>query len=60
MAASEKQMVSMINVVIQIRLNADIPKADLEQFINELEYEITDTTGKASIESTEIIEFEAI
>jgi hypothetical protein len=47
--------VGTIEVTIRIRLNQDISVEQAREFVNEMDYEIKDTTGKVSIADTEVV-----
>lgn len=51
-------MQGIIKVTIMVRLNSDVDEETVKKFVDYMDYEIKDTTGKVSIESTEIIDFE--
>lgn len=48
--------IGVIDIKIRVRLNSDISPDLARKFVNELDYEIKDTTSQVSIEGTEIIE----
>lgn len=47
--------IGSIEVTIRIRLNADVTLEEARKFIEEMDYEIKDTTGKLSICETEVV-----
>ena len=50
-----KPTVGSFEVTIRIRLNQDVTVEEARAFINEMDYEIKDTTDNLSIVETEII-----
>jgi len=50
-----KPTIGSIEVTIRIRLNQDVTIDEARAFINEMDYEIKDTTDHLSIAETEII-----
>ena len=49
-------MKGSIEVKICIRLNQDVTPEVARRFVDEMEYEIKDTTGLVSIAETEVVE----
>lgn len=48
--------IGIIDIKIRIRLNSDISSELARTFVDELDYDIKDTTGQVFIESTEIVD----
>lgn len=48
--------IGSFTVTIRVRLNQDITLEEAREFVNEMDYNITDSTGKVSIAETEVIE----
>jgi len=46
-----------VTVKVDLFIKAD-DDADLQEVINEMEYNFTDTTGEADIEDTEVLSYE--
>lgn len=53
----------MRKVRVQLMLNVDIVAdegIEIQQVINELDYDLTDTTGKATVNDTEMVDYTII
>jgi len=50
-----KHTVGSFEVTIRIRLNQDITLQEAREFIQEMDYQIKDTTGNVSIAETEVV-----
>ena len=50
-----KHTVGSFEVTIRIRLNQDITLQEARKFIQEMDYQIIDTTGNVSITETEVV-----
>jgi hypothetical protein len=50
-----KHTVGSFEVTIRIRLNQDITLQEARKFIQEMDYQIIDTTGNVSIAETEVV-----
>jgi hypothetical protein len=48
--------IGTIEVTLKIKLNQDISPEVAREFIDEMEYNITDNTGKVSISDVEVID----
>lgn len=48
--------IGSFTVTIRVRLNQDVTPEVAREFVNEMDYELKDTTGKVSIAETEVID----
>lgn len=48
-------MIGTVEVTIRVKFNDEVTKQEVRNFIDEMDYDLKDTTGKVTIVDTEVI-----